>query len=109
MKDFFENYDVLLCPGVSVPAIPHDHAADFYGRLIEVNGEERGYVDLMGWIALATLAGLPATNAPIGATEDGLPVGLQIIGPALEDRTTIAFARELAGVIGGYSPPPVAR
>jgi amidase len=35
---------------------------------------------------------LPATAVPIGATRAGLPIGMQIIGPYLEDRTTIAFA-----------------
>lgn len=109
MASFFDSFDVLLCPGVPVPAIPHDHGADFYGRRIRVNGEERGYADLLAWIALATLSGHPATSAPIGRTDDGLPVGMQIIGPRFGDRTTIAFAAALAGVIGGYEPPPSVR
>jgi amidase len=37
---------------------------------------------------------------------DGLPVGVQIIGPYLEDRTTIDFAKKIADVIGGFQPPP---
>jgi amidase len=41
---------------------------------------------------MATLACLPATAVPIGKTKAGLPIGVQIIGPYLEDRTTIAFA-----------------
>jgi len=44
--------------------------------------------------------------APAGRTREGLPVGVQIVGPYLEDRTTIDFARRLAEVIGGYEPPP---
>jgi amidase len=108
MKEFFESYDVLLCPGVPVAAIPHDHGGDFYGRRIQVNGEERGYADLLTWIALPTLAGLPATVAPIGRTREGLPVGLQIIGPPLEDRTSIAFARALTAITRGFEPPPPA-
>ena len=52
------------------------------------------------------MALLPATVAPIGRTPAGLPVGLQIVGPYLEDRTTIDFARRLGAVIGGYEPPP---
>jgi amidase len=44
--------------------------------------------------------------APIGLTGEGLPVGLQIIGPEGEDPTTIEFARLLAAEIGGFVPPP---
>ena len=57
-------------------------------------------------VALAILSYLPATAAPIGLTEEGLPVGLQIIGPEDEDPTTIEFARLLAAEIGGFVPPP---
>lgn len=105
LAKFFESFDVLLCPGVPVPAIPHDHGADFYGRKISVNGEERSYADLFAWIALATLSGHPATSAPIGRTDEGLPVGVQIIGPRYGDRTSIAFAGALGSMIGGYEPP----
>ena len=57
------------------------------------------------WIAPATYAHLPATAAPVGRTKDGLPVGMQIVGPYLEDRTTIDVARRLTQVVGGYETP----
>ncbi|PYM50552.1 MAG: hypothetical protein DME14_05235 [Candidatus Rokuibacteriota bacterium] len=57
------------------------------------------------WISFATLTGLPATTAPIGLTRDGLPVGVQIVGPYLEDATPIDVAGRLAEVIGGFTPP----
>ncbi|HIF95128.1 MAG: amidase [Myxococcales bacterium] len=101
---FFADYDVLLCPVNPVPAIPHDHSS-FAGRTIEINGQGRPYNDLFGWIAMATTCYLPATVAPIGPTPEGLPVGAQIVGPYLEDRTTIEFARLLGEVVGGFSPP----
>ena len=53
----------------------------------------------------ASNAGLPATTAPIGLTRDGLPVGVQIVGPYLEDATPIDVAGRLAEVIGGFTPP----
>jgi amidase len=101
---FFADYDVLLCPVTSVPAIPHDHSP-FGARTIRVNDKDRPYTDLFGWISMATTCYLPATVAPLGPTPEGLPVGAQIIGPYLEDRTTIEFARLLGDVIGGFSPP----
>jgi len=103
-REFFSGYDVLLCPVTSVPAIPHDHSP-FPARTIQVNGESRPYSDLFGWISMATACHLPATVAPVGPTPEGLPVGVQIIGPYLEDHTTIEFARLLGDVIGGFSPP----
>ncbi len=103
---FFERFDVLLCPIWPVPAIPHDHEDTVLGRTIEVDGRERAYVELIVWAGLVTMALLPATAVPVGRSPDGLPIGLQIVGPYLEDRTTIDVARKLAEVIGGYAPPP---
>ena len=50
------------------------------------------------WPGMATLANLPATAVPIGTTAAGLPIGAQVIGPYLEDRTTLAFAALLGGL-----------
>jgi len=52
------------------------------------------------------LTGCPATTAPAGLSKSGLPVGLQIVGPYLEDATPIGFAQLLAREIGGFQPPP---
>ena len=43
---------------------------------------------------------------PIGLSDDGLPVGMQIIGPYLEDRTPIAFAEAMERAFGGFVAPP---
>jgi len=58
------------------------------------------------WPELATTPGLPATVAPIDRSQSGLPIGVQIIGPYLEDRTTIAFAGLIEREFGGFAPPP---
>jgi amidase len=52
------------------------------------------------------LSGLPATTAPLGHSDDGLPIGVQIIGGYLEDYTTIGFAGLIERECGGFSPPP---
>ena len=106
LAGFFREHDVLLCPGAVVPAIPHDHTDPMPARTIEVNGRRRGYYDLFTWIALATTALHPATMAPVGRTAGGLPVGVQIVGPYLDDRTTIDFARRLGELIGGFEEAP---
>jgi amidase len=60
----------------------------------------------IAWPAIATLNGLPATTMPIGRTESGLPIGMQVIGGFLDDRTTLAFAGLVEREFGGFTPPP---
>ncbi|MGH8995836.1 MAG: amidase [Acidimicrobiales bacterium] len=105
---FFERYDVLLCPVSPVAAISHNHhfGGAIIFRTMRGTGRRRRYVDQMVWPGVVGASYLPATVAPVGMTEGGLPVGVQIVGAYLEDRTTIDFARRLAGVIGGFEPPP---
>lgn len=103
---FFEEFDLLLCPPAASAAFPHDQNRERFDRTILVNGRDEDYNDQLFWAGLASLPYLPATVAPAGLTSAGLPVGVQIIGPYLEDRTTIAFARALADDAGGFVPPP---
>jgi amidase len=49
---------------------------------------------------------LPATVVPVGLTGAGLPVGIQIVGPYLEDRTMLVVARCIEELLGGFVPPP---
>ena len=51
------------------------------------------------------MPGQPATAFPVGVSREGLPIGLQAIGPYLEDLTPIRFAALLAREIGGFRKP----
>ncbi len=106
VNDFFADFDVLLMPVNQVPAIPIDPSEPQTDRTIRVGDEVRPYADLFAWISLATACHLPATVAPAGRSSGGLPVGIQIVGPLFEDRTPLAFASEVARVVGAFSPPP---
>ena len=105
-QTYFETHDVLLLPTAFVAAFPHDHSDPLPARKLDTPAGKRDYQDLLHWMTFATLAGLPATTAPAGRTSTGLPVGLQIVGPYLEDATTIEFAARMAESIGGFEPPP---
>lgn len=104
--ELFHDIDVMLTPVSPVAAFPHQLNGNHLTRKMVVDGKKRPYVDHIPWIALATSALLPATSAPIGLTQDGLPVNIQIIGPYLGDKTTIRFAELLAEVRGGFQRPP---
>jgi amidase len=103
---FFTAHDVLLCPASPSVAIAHDHSEPMAKRLFQVNGSARPYTDQLAWAGLIGMAWLPATVAPAGRTSAGLPVGVQIVGPYLEDRSTIRFAQLLAEAAGGFVRPP---
>jgi amidase len=90
--ELFENHDVVLAPPFGTAAFPHTDEPEWSKRTLTINGAPTPYGAQIGWAGIATFPGLPSTCAPIGRTKGGLPVGVQIIGPAYEDRTTIAFA-----------------
>jgi len=87
----FEVFDIVLAPVMGVVAFAHDRA-DFNSRIHLIDGVETPYAAQIAWPGMATLANLPATAMPVGKTRAGLPIGLQAIGPYLEDYTTLAFA-----------------
>lgn len=106
--DFFSNVDVLLCPVMPVPPFRHVQSSlgsNFRHSVLADHGD-RPYSDLLWWTALIGSAYLPVTVPPIGRTESGLPIGIQVVAPFLHDRTALAFARIMASVIGGYEAPP---
>jgi amidase len=105
-REFFKRFDVLLTPVAATAAFPHDHNPNRDERTVKVGGRSVPYSAQLFFAGLASLSYLPATAAPIGLIGEGLPVGLQIIGPEGEDPTTIEFARLLASEIGGFVPPP---
>jgi len=106
--EFFTRHDVLVCPVIARPPFPHLQEGSFGDRVIEVDGVSRPYRDLLWWTILIGMAYLPATVVPAGWTTDGLPVGVQIVGPYLEDRTAIAAARAVSEARGGITAPPLA-
>jgi amidase len=105
-RDFFGHFDALICLVSPVTAFPHDHSPDMDKRRITINGEARPYDDQLAWPGVATLPGLPATAIPIGRSAEGLPIGVQIVGPWLEDRTPLKLAELIERRFGGFVAPP---
>ena len=105
-EKFFESIDVFLMPTAFTTAFPHDHTPIDTRTIPTPEGAARPFMDLLTYITPATLTGCPATTAPAGLSKSGLPVGLQIVGPYLEDATPIKFAQLLTREIGGFQAPP---
>ncbi|MDP3855491.1 amidase [Phenylobacterium sp.] len=103
-RELFKDWDLVLCPAMPTGALPLNGAGG--SGMIEIDGAAVPYQTQPLWATLATLAGSPATVAPIALDAGGLPIGVQIVGPFLEDRTTIAFAGLMAREFGGFIPPP---
>jgi amidase len=103
---FFQDYDLMLCPVAATAAFPHDQAGLRHKRTIVVNSKKLPVVDQIFWAGYSGVALLPSTVAPIGLTDDGLPVGVQIIAPQYGDYTSIAFAKLLEKEYRSFQPPP---
>ncbi|MDO8401670.1 MAG: amidase [Bradyrhizobium sp.] len=106
-RELFRSFDAVICPIMPTPAYPHDHSPDQEVRRIRIDGTDHVYADQLAWPGIATLPGLPATAIPLGLSPQGLPVGVQIVGPWLEDRTPLKLAELIEREFGGFVPPPM--
>jgi amidase len=105
---FFEDWDILLCPIMPTTAFPHDQG-DYLSRTLSVDNEEQDYFQQVFWAGTITVAHLPSTVFPTGPGKDGLPIGLQAVGSEYQDYTTIEFSRLMAREFGGFVAPPAYR
>ena len=104
-RDLFRDLDVVLCPVMPTTAFPQDQS-EMVNRRLKVDDADISYQDQVMWASIATLTGLPATAVPIARSPNGLPIGMQIVGPFLEDRTPLTFASLIERELGGFVPPP---
>ena len=104
--DFFREYDLLLCPTATTTAFPHNQNGERWERMVIVNGKPQPSTTQMFWAGYSCNVYLPSTVAPAGFAGNGLPVGVQIIGPQYGDHSCIHFARLLEREFQGFSPPP---
>ncbi|CAN5643780.1 amidase [soil metagenome] len=104
-RAFYEDWDVLVGPMALDAAFPHEDRP-WEDRTIDVDGTAVPYTFNIVYPMWAIFAGQPSTAFPAGLSLDGLPLGLQVIGPYLEDRTTLRFAQLLEREWKAFTPPP---
>ena len=101
-RAYFEQYDFLVMPVTQVTAF--DITTDW---VREINGEtQHTYLDWMRSCYWISVTGLPAISVPGGFTPDGLPVGLQIVGPPNQDLAVLKMAHAFEQVTGHYRVRP---
>ena len=102
---FFSEYDLLLCPVNCTAAFRHLSEPP-YERTMTIENKVYPFMNQIFWTGFTGVAYLPSVAAPIGFTDDGLPVGVQIVGRQFDDRTCIRFARLLERSYQAFVPPP---
>jgi amidase len=107
--EFFGDVDALVCPVIAAPPFPHLQEGTGVDRTITIDGVVRPYADLFWWTILIGMAYLPATSVPVGTTDDGLPIAVQVVGPYMQDRTPLAVARALRAELGPMRFPDAPR
>jgi amidase len=103
-REFFRDWDIVVCPIAACVAFEHLHTP-YRGRKLSIDGVDVPYFQQLFWAGLATCSYLPATAFPTGPGTQGLPIGLQAIGDAYADLRTIDFARQVCEEVGGFQAP----
>lgn len=97
--ELFAEYDFVLAPPLPFLAYKHD-ATPIGERRITINGKDSAFADALAWAGIATYPNLPSTVVPVGGN-DGLPCGMQVMGPRWGDLDCIAAAGAIGKLLHG--------
>jgi amidase len=101
-EQFFEKWDVLLCPPSMMTAFPHCEP----GSPLHVDGQEVSYWMVSAHSTVFNYTGHPAVVLPYQLDHDGLPIGIQLVGKRWDESRLLAMARALSEVTGTFQRPP---
>jgi amidase len=101
-EQFFDEWDVLLCPPSMVTAFPHCEP----GTPLHVDGQQVVYWMVSAHGTLFNYTGHPAVVLPYKLDRDGLPIGVQMIGKRWDESRLLAMAKALSEVTGTFQRPP---
>ena len=93
------EHPVLICPTAAIPAFRHGE------REWQVEGETVKYLDAWSYCEWFNLLGFPAAVVPMGYSENGLPIAVQIVGRPWQDEVVLAVAAILEQERGPWSAP----
>ena len=92
MRPFFERHDVLLTPVAAVPPVRAGQWEGL-GAVRTFLGMAQAYPYALEW----NLTGQPSISVPVGRSDDGLPIGMQLVGRHGEEAMLLALAAQLEG------------
>jgi amidase len=95
------EYPVLLCPTAAIPAFRHGE------RQWQVEDKTVRYLDAWSYCEWFNLLGFPAVVVPMGFSDGGLPIGIQIVGKPWEEEVVLAIAARLELARGPWPSPPI--
>jgi Asp-tRNA(Asn)/Glu-tRNA(Gln) amidotransferase A subunit family amidase len=95
------KYPVLICPTAAIPAFRHGE------REWQVEGKTVKYLDAWSYCEWFNLLGFPAAVVPMGYSEEGLPIGVQIVGRPWQEEVVLAVAAKLEKERGAWQAPPL--
>lgn len=91
---------VLICPVAAIPAFRHGE------REWQVEGKTVKYLDAWSYCEWFNLLGFPAVVVPMGHSDEGLPIGVQIVGRPWQEEVVLAVAAKLEKERGPWPAPP---
>ena len=101
-EEFFESWDVLLCPASMVTAFSHRET----GSPLRVDGQEVAYWLVNAHATLFNYTGHPAVVLPYTEDRNGLPIGVQVVGKRWDESRLLGVAYALSQVTGKFQRPP---
>jgi Asp-tRNA(Asn)/Glu-tRNA(Gln) amidotransferase A subunit family amidase len=94
------EFPILLCPAAAIPAFRHGE------RTWTIDGQTVNYLDAWSYTEWFNLLGMPGVVVPAGQSDEGLPIGVQVVAKPWEEE----LALEVAAVIEGpWRPPPISK
>jgi amidase len=96
-----DDWDALLCPVAMTSAFPH---CDPGTRLL-VDGRSVDYHTVSAHATPFNYTGQPAVSVPCGLDREGLPIGVQLVGPRWSDARLLGVAKAVSRLAGGFHPP----
>jgi amidase len=110
MEHFLADWDAWLCPVAALPAYPHLQSRNPIEQLratVEVDGQRIPYILATSmYTGIFNLTGNPVVVLPLSRTQEGLPIGVQVVGNRWKDMDLLAVAQTLSEVTGLFQVPP---
>jgi Asp-tRNA(Asn)/Glu-tRNA(Gln) amidotransferase A subunit family amidase len=96
-----EKYPILLCPTAAIPAFHHGE------RSWQIGGKTVHYLDAWSYAECFNLLGTPAAVVPVGQSQEGLPIGVQIVGRPWQEEQVLAIAGAVESECQAWRIPPI--